>query len=107
MVNTENEFKIIYVTPEKLAKSKLLMSKLEKAHGMGLLARIVVDEAHCCSTWGHDFRPDYKQLGVLKRQFADVPVLAVTATANKTVSNDVKRILQLKAPLSFVGSFDR
>ncbi len=99
--------KIIYVTPEKISKSKMLMSKLEKTHALGLLSRLVIDEAHCCSTWGHDFRPDYRQLGVLKRQFSDVPVIAVTATASKTVAGDVKKILQLKSCVTFSGSFDR
>ncbi|VVA41201.1 PREDICTED: ATP-dependent DNA helicase, partial [Prunus dulcis] len=74
----EGDLKILYVTPEKISKSKRFMSKLEKCHHAGRLSLISIDEAHCCSQWGHDFRPDYKSLGILKTQFPNVPVIALT-----------------------------
>ena len=58
--------KLLYVSPEKLAKSKTLLERLSELHDARLLARIVIDEAHCASTWGHDFRPDYAQLSLVK-----------------------------------------
>ncbi|CAI5955651.1 unnamed protein product, partial [Closterium sp. NIES-64] len=64
---------LLYVTPEKVARSKRFMSKLEKCHAVGRLSLIAIDEAHCCSQWGHDFRPDYAHLSVLKKQFPKRP----------------------------------
>ncbi|XP_008460415.2 ATP-dependent DNA helicase Q-like 2 isoform X2 [Cucumis melo] len=74
----EGSMKILYVTPEKISKSKRFMSKLEKCYHAGRLSLIAIDEAHCCSQWGHDFRPDYKNLGILKTQFPNAPVIALT-----------------------------
>ncbi|KAF7651484.1 hypothetical protein LDENG_00110330 [Lucifuga dentata] len=100
-------FKLVYVTPEKIAKSKLLMSRLEKAHHANLLSRIAVDEVHCCSQWGHDFRPDYKLLGILKRQFCSVPLLGLSATATSSVLSDCQKILCVPRPITVSASFNR
>ncbi|XP_055760958.1 ATP-dependent DNA helicase Q1-like isoform X1 [Salvelinus fontinalis] len=107
MTDTKAPFKLLYVTPEKIAKSKLLMSRLEKAYNAGRLSRIAVDEVHCCSQWGHDFRPDYKLLGILKRQFPKVPLLGLTATATSSVLKDCQKILCVPEPITLTASFNR
>lgn len=72
MVDSNSNLRLVYITPEKLAKSKRFMSQLEKMYRMGRFARLVIDEVHCCSQWGHDFRQDYKFLGIMKNQFPEV-----------------------------------
>ncbi|KAL5793071.1 hypothetical protein ACOSP7_001665 [Xanthoceras sorbifolium] len=103
----EGELKILYVTPEKISKSKRFMSKLEKCHHAGRLSLISIDEAHCCSQWGHDFRPDYKNLGILKTQFPDVPLVALTATATQKVQNDLMEMLHISKCIKFVSTINR
>lgn len=83
--NAASQLRLLYVTPERVSKSKLFLSRLERAHAQGRVAAFVVDEAHCCSQWGHDFRPDYLKLGILKRLFPSVPITALTATGNYTL----------------------
>ncbi|XP_060927520.1 ATP-dependent DNA helicase Q1 isoform X1 [Limanda limanda] len=107
MTDVKAPFKLLYVTPEKIAKSKLLMSRLEKAYNANLLSRITVDEVHCCSQWGHDFRPDYKLLGILKRQFPKVPLIGLTATATSSVLKDCEKILCVPQPVTLTASFNR
>jgi len=83
------EMRLLYVTPEKFTKSKMLMSILQELYEKGWLSRFVIDEAHCCSTMGHDFRPDYLKLHLLKSRFPRTPLLAVTATATLKVQEQV------------------
>ena len=88
--------RLLYVTPEKLANSSFACSILEQVHGAGRLKRIVVDEAHAVSQWGHDYRKDYLAVGPLVRQrFPGVPLLAFTATATPRVQTDIVHALQL------------
>ncbi|KAG6556304.1 hypothetical protein Mapa_002246 [Marchantia paleacea] len=101
------EFKLLYVTPEKIAKSDSLCRNLENLYKRDLLNRIVVDEAHCVSQWGHDFRPDYQNLGVLKQRFPSVPLMALTATATMSVKEDVVQALGLKDCVIFRQTFNR
>ncbi|XP_047944090.1 ATP-dependent DNA helicase Q-like 3 isoform X2 [Salvia hispanica] len=97
---------LLYVTPELIATSGF-MSKLMKIHGRGLLNLIAIDEAHCVSTWGHDFRPSYRKLSSLRNNLPGIPVLALTATAVPKVQEDVIKSLSLQKPLVLKSSFNR
>ncbi|XP_078664694.1 uncharacterized protein LOC144907464 isoform X2 [Branchiostoma floridae x Branchiostoma belcheri] len=99
--------KLLYVTPEKVSSSEKLLSMLKSLYQRGLLDRFVIDEAHCVSQWGHDFRPDYKKLCVLRKSFPGVPMMALTATATPRVRRDILHQLGMTDPRWFVQSFNR
>ncbi|XP_013931554.1 PREDICTED: Bloom syndrome protein homolog isoform X3 [Thamnophis sirtalis] len=99
--------KLLYVTPEKVCLSGQLMSALENLYQRQLLARFVIDEAHCVSQWGHDFRQDYKRLNMLRKKFSLVPMMALTATANPRVQKDILNQLEMHRPQVFTMSFNR
>ena len=96
------EIKILYVSPERLAIEgfQSLLNSLS-------VSLVAVDEAHCISEWGHDFRPDYRSLGALRRSMPDVPFIALTATATHRVRDDIVTQLGLQNPQRFVASFNR
>src|ERR1039457_399689 len=96
------EFRLLYVAPERLMLSGFLDDL--KKWNVNLFA---IDEAHCISEWGHDFRPEYRQLSSLREIFPGVPMMALTATATERVRGDIVRQLHLKAPRCFVASFNR
>jgi ATP-dependent DNA helicase Q1 len=87
---------LVLLTPEKIEKSPKVLGDLEKLFQANRLGRFVIDEAHCASQWGHDFRADYLKLGKLKSHFPTVPILAVTATASDNVRQNVCEILRLR-----------
>ncbi len=96
------ELKILYVSPERLA-SEVFQTFLTNLK----VSLVAIDEAHCISEWGHDFRPDYRQLGMLRRGMSDVPFIALTATATPRVREDIVSQLGLNSPQRFVASFNR
>ena len=96
------EFRLLYVAPERLMLSGFLEDL--KKWNVGLFA---IDEAHCISEWGHDFRPEYRQLSAVRDLFPAVPMMALTATATERVRDDIVRQLHLKAPARYVASFNR
>ncbi|XP_040861349.1 ATP-dependent DNA helicase Q-like 3 isoform X5 [Glycine max] len=98
--------RLLYVTPE-LITTPGFMTKLTKIYTRGLLNLIAIDEAHCISSWGHDFRPSYRKLSSLRSHLPDVPILALTATAVPKVQKDVVESLQMQNPLMLKSSFNR
>jgi ATP-dependent DNA helicase RecQ len=96
------EYRMLYVAPERL----MLDTFLERALNWNI-AQIAIDEAHCISEWGHDFRPEYRELKKLRTHFPDVPVMALTATATERVRIDIVKQLKLREPRCYVASFNR
>src|SRR5213082_1521183 len=96
------EYRLLYVAPERL----MLDTFLERALNWNI-AQFAIDEAHCISEWGHDFRPDYRELKKLRKHLPDVPVMALTATATERVRADIIKELQLREPRCYVASFNR
>ncbi|MFQ5581362.1 MAG: DNA helicase RecQ [Mariprofundaceae bacterium] len=96
------ELDLLYVAPERLL-SETFLKRLKKVQ----IAMFAIDEAHCVSQWGHDFRPEYAKLGILREMFPDVPMLALTATADEHTREDVINRLELGRAKQFVSSFDR
>ncbi|GLB52244.1 ATP-dependent DNA helicase RecQ [Neptunitalea chrysea] len=95
-----NEIKLLYVAPESL-------SYLEPVFSTTKVGLIAIDEAHCISSWGHDFRPAYQQLGFLKNRFPEIPIIALTATADKATRDDIVNQLSIPNAKKYISSFDR
>ncbi len=97
----EGRLKLLYISPEKLlAEANYLLRDMH-------ISLFAIDEAHCISQWGHDFRPEYAQMGILHQQFPHVPIIALTAPADKITREDIIRQLHLNHPRTFISSFDR
>ncbi|RBW65686.1 ATP-dependent DNA helicase RecQ [Vibrionales bacterium C3R12] len=96
------QIKLVYASPERV----LMRDFIDRLYNLPL-SMIAVDEAHCISQWGHDFRPEYALLGQLKQQFSHVPFMALTATADDATRVDIIHRLQLNEPHTYLGSFDR
>ncbi|GAB0094795.1 DNA helicase [Sergentomyia squamirostris] len=99
--------KLLYVTPEKICASDRVRELLSTLYNRGYITRFVIDEAHCVSQWGHDFRPDYKKLSVLRNNYPNVPIIALTATATPRVRIDILKQLNLNNCKWFLSSFNR
>lgn len=98
----DQQLDLLYISPERL-----VMPRMQDLLSRSKLALFAIDEAHCVSQWGHDFRQDYRQLGCLAELYPDVPKIALTATAEPRTRDDILQQLQLKKPNCFVNSFDR
>jgi ATP-dependent DNA helicase RecQ len=102
----QGKIKLLYVAPERLLNERFKPFLQQIIESVGISA-IAIDEAHCVSEWGHDFRPEYRQLKQLRRQYPQIPITALTATATKRVQQDIINQLQLRQPNVHLASFNR
>uniref|UniRef100_A0A8K9VE28 DNA 3'-5' helicase n=1 Tax=Oncorhynchus mykiss TaxID=8022 RepID=A0A8K9VE28_ONCMY len=100
----QGQYRVVYMTPEYCSGNVSLLEQLDRSIGISLIA---VDEAHCISEWGHDFRGAYRSLGNLKRSLPNVPIVALTATASPSIREDIVKSLNLEQPIVTCTSFDR
>ena len=103
----KGEVRFLFITPEKLSSSVHLLNFLLEMHSERKITRFVIDEAHCISQWGHDFRPTYAQLNIIKERFKDVPIMALTATATTAVKYDIINKLSIQNCSTFQMSYNR
>ena len=99
--------KLLYLTPERIVNAGDTKAALQKLYQQNMLARFIIDEAHCVSTWGHDFRKDYVLLGNLRDDYPETPIVALTATARQKVAEDTIRILRMNKCVRFSTGYDR
>ena len=97
----DGKVKLLYISPERLVGG--MMPILQQVR----VSLFAIDEAHCISGWGHDFRPEYTQLGQLRELFPKVPIMALTATADKITKQDILKQMNIECAKTFIGSFDR
>jgi ATP-dependent DNA helicase RecQ len=102
----KGEVTLLYAAPERVTNLRFL-AQLDSLYERGLLSLFAIDEAHCVSQWGHDFRPEYRGLSILHERFARVPRIALTATADDITRADIIERLQLQTAATFISSFDR
>ncbi|MEM6503330.1 MAG: DNA helicase RecQ, partial [Cyanobacteria bacterium P01_C01_bin.89] len=102
----KNQIDLLYVAPERLMGEYFLETLNELKERIGI-TNFAIDEAHCVSEWGHDFRPEYRQLGHLRQRYPNVPMMALTATATPRVRSDIVQQLKLRKPRIHVASFNR
>jgi len=103
---SDGDYDLLYVAPERALMPRFL-EQLGQLHARGRVALFAIDEAHCVSQWGHDFRPEYIQLAQLHQRFPEVPRIALTATADRTTRGEIVQRLALEGARTFVSSFDR
>lgn len=100
-------YKLLYTTPEMMTLNRTLINVLTKLYKLGYMSRVVIDEAHCVSTWGHDFRDSYLTLGKIRDMYPKTPIMALTATATPKVKKDIIHLLKIPKCMVLTSSFRR
>jgi RecQ family ATP-dependent DNA helicase len=106
-IKQATSYTLLYTTPETIVSDVKFMEMLKDVYKINKLCRFVIDEAHCVSTWGHDFRSSYLNIGIIKKNFPNIKVMALTATATLKVKEDIINILEMKNPHVETSSFFR